>query len=622
MPRVGLSGKTVIRYTEKWLALGVVIGLISGLASYMFFYLIGFFESLVLYIANGSYTALSGFKDISTMALGELSKPYTIPLLSVFGIALGSLITYVFAPETEGSGVDSTIRSYHRDMGKVRYRVPIIKALSSALSIGFGASAGLQGPAIQIGSSLGSIVSRILRLTPEDRRIAFVAGMAGGLSTLFRSPLGAAFFAVEVLYKRDLEVKAFIPAYISSLVAFTVTAPLFGYSYILPSLQVDPEKLFRFDSIVSYVLLALYIAPFTYLFIAVYTSLRRFFNDLAKQLRFRALKPIVGAVIVSPIIFVAPYIAGSGMGLLTLILRGDVSFLIPHGDLNFIGYNSILLSLILVVTALSKVIATSITIGSGVSGGLFMPSLLAGSMLGLSYYYLVGSHISQLSPEIYAYLGMACFMAGAAKVPLAVSIMAGEMGDNYLMIAPALVTSLLVREFSGEASIYSWQLTSRVREEVIKALNILERISGSRIYSSITARDLSQRIEGIKICGGADVGDLQNIERTVLEYGFAPLIDSGGRPCGIIDVSNIDYVIDSLEKGSGVERLLTFIRRDIPVVKHDRGVGDVVSVILEREVPYVFIVDDEGRYVGTVVLDDLYFRLLDILLRMQSGRES
>ena len=149
--------------------------------------------------------------------------------IPALGGLLSGLIVFTFAPEAEGHGTDAMIESFHRKKGIVRRRVPVIKAISSAITIGSGGSAGKEGPITQIGSGFGSILATYLKLGDKERRIMLLAGAAGGMGAIFKSPLGAALFAVEVLYRtEDFEFEALIPCILSSIVAFTVFTGTMG----------------------------------------------------------------------------------------------------------------------------------------------------------------------------------------------------------------------------------------------------------------------------------------------------------------------------------------------------------------------------------------------------------
>ena len=141
---------------------------------------------------------------------------------------MSTAIVSLFEPDAEGPGVDAAIRAYHRG-ATTRLRLPLVKAIASSLFLGFGGSGGVQDPGLQIGAGLGMTIAHLLNLGVEDRRIAMVAGMAGVLSAIFRAPIGAALFAVEVLYRRDIEAEALAPALIASMTSFAVATNIVGY---------------------------------------------------------------------------------------------------------------------------------------------------------------------------------------------------------------------------------------------------------------------------------------------------------------------------------------------------------------------------------------------------------
>ena len=139
------------------------------------------------------------------------------------GGLISGLIVFTFAPEAEGHGTDAMVDAFHRKKGIIRRRVPIVKTIASAITIGSGGSAGKEGPIAQIGAGFGSFLASILKVSDKERRIMLLAGAAGGLGAIFKAPLGSALFVSEVLYRKEaFEFEAIIPCILSSIVGFMV----------------------------------------------------------------------------------------------------------------------------------------------------------------------------------------------------------------------------------------------------------------------------------------------------------------------------------------------------------------------------------------------------------------
>lgn len=606
MPQ-GLKRRTArLAYAEKWLVLGIIIGVASGLAAAVFYQFLGLVSRVALTIL-GSEARGALVHDPSLAALVGFERLHFLPLLLVTGAAASALLVYRFAPEAEGHGTDAAVAAFHRRAGIVSARVPPIKALASALLIGLGGSGGVEGPSIQMGSGIGSTLARLFNLNMEDRRIALVAGMAGALSALFRAPLGTALFAIEALYKRDLEAQAFVPAFIASVTSFTVTAPIFSYHAILPTVSASYQALLNARSLVAYVLLGFYIAPFAYFYVWAFQKSGERFNRLAERRIPVYLKPVLGVALMAPIALVFPHVVGSGRALLGPVLRGEVELLFEEaGEL---------LVLMLVAVALAKIVATSFSIGSGGSGGVFAPAVLSGALLGLSFSHLVGQRLSPLDPGVYAYLGMASFFAAAAKVPLATSVMVGEMGGNYLLIVPAITASIIARELTGNASIYSSQLNHRLREEIVEAESLLSMLASSGEQINIKLKDL---VDTEYKCVSPRATISTALSLMLREKGkIVPVVNDDGTVEGVLDPMDLEELAEMgrMDPSKPLHRARL---RMVPLLPVNARINVALEEMVRRNRDYVIVVDGKGRYKGVVTINEITAALAYLIAKHRS----
>ena len=234
------SGFESQRYLTKWLLLGSLIGAVAGLGAIAFYLAIQWSTDFFLGQLVG-YTPPSPVGE-GTASIVPIARPWLLPLVSGLGSLISGIIVFKFAPEAEGHGTDSAIAALHHKGARIRARIPPIKLIASAITIGSGGSGGREGPAAQISAGFGSLLSRWLRLDAQDRRIAVAAGMGAGIGAIFRAPLGGAVMAAEILYLHDLEVEALIPSMIASIVGYSVYGSIFGYSPVFgaqPQLGFD-----------------------------------------------------------------------------------------------------------------------------------------------------------------------------------------------------------------------------------------------------------------------------------------------------------------------------------------------------------------------------------------------
>jgi len=219
-----------MKWIWRWIFLGSLIGVVSGFGAILFNFL----------LQRGTQFFM---KDLVTLLLPEAFQEFSffsVPLhrwmilwIPALGGLLSGLLVFRFAPEAEGHGTDAMIESFHRKKGIIRKRVPIIKTIASAITIGSGGSAGKEGPIAQIGSGFASFIGSLLKMDERERRILLLAGAAGGIGAIFKAPLGAALFATEVLYRKpEFEFEGIIPSILSSIVAYTVFTLYYGWGTI------------------------------------------------------------------------------------------------------------------------------------------------------------------------------------------------------------------------------------------------------------------------------------------------------------------------------------------------------------------------------------------------------
>jgi CIC family chloride channel protein len=418
---------------------GILIGIVSGLGAILFNFLLNAGSRFFMQDLPGF--ALPPSATVHHFLGAPLSR-WLMILIPGLGGLISGLLVFTFAPEAEGHGTDAMVDSFHRKKGIIRRRVPVIKTIASAITIGSGGSAGKEGPIAQIGAGFGSFLASLLRVSDRERRIMLLAGAAGGIGAIFKAPLGAALFATEVLYrKEDFEFEALIPCILSSIVGFMVftfhggDATIFHISRFSPA---TPAQL-PFYAVLG-VLCAAVGFPYVWFF---YGARDRFFRRLNLP---RSLKPAVGGLLVGLIAVFLPQVLGGGYAWIQSAIDGHLA--VP------------------LMTALifAKIVATSCTISSGGSGGVFAPSLFIGSMLGGAFGTTCHRFFPAIvaEPSAFVLVGMGGFFAGVAKVPIAALIMVAEMTGGYSLIVPMMIVSSLSFLLLGRVSLYEKQVPTRV----------------------------------------------------------------------------------------------------------------------------------------------------------------
>ncbi len=577
-------------FIEKRLLIGLIAGLISSIVVVLFYWLVVLVVWLSTILVGGEPIATS---DLSVMAIGA-ERPYLLLAIIPLGALLSGLLVYRVEPLAKGPGANITIRLYHYGL-EMRKRTPIVKAVASALLVGSGGSGGLQGPSLQIGAGIGSIISRILGLNIIERRIMMIAGMAGALSAIFHSPIGSALFAVEVLYRRDLEADAIVSALASSITAYTVSANILGYQWVFPQIYTTIPLLFKPTVILTYIILGVAAAGFTLAYIRLYHSVSRLFWWLEGKHRRPWLSPLLGSLPVAFIGFLVPHVIGSGSSTLSLILGMDYT---NYPELRLLGMNIIIALTILVV---AKIAATSFSIGSGGSGGLFAPSIFIGGLFGVLYGLVVGYPIAKLPVRAYAYIGMASVFGAATNTPLATAIMVAEMSGNYLLIIPAIIGSLIANELIKYDTLYQAQVFRRAHPLTASLRTILDVIELNPELRGLKVRDF----EDLEYQSVTVKHKLRDVLRVMREYRqrFVPITDEHGYLIGVIESETLkrELVTGELDKTIAESEL----ERNIVLLYPDESIREAVKRILHKGKDYGVIIEWDEKYRGVLLVEDL-----------------
>ena len=565
-----------IQAVGKWLLYSIIIGIVGGVGAIIFTYLLGSSTRFFTGYLGGHVFPYPAGEILEGMP--AVSHPnwwlFAIPAL---GGLIAGIIVYTLAPEAEGHGTDSVIDSFHRLGGKIRKRVPLVKTIASVITIGSGGSAGREGPIAQIGAGFGSFLAAKLKLTDRDRRLMVIAGAAAGIGSIFRSPLGGALFAAEVLYREpEFESEAIIPAIISSIVGYSVFATFHGWSSIFDT----PKFTFQHPTeLLFYAIFGLLCAFLGILYIKFFYQLRNVFKHIPLPNHF---KPALGGLLLGVLALLVPQIWGGGYGWVQLAIYGKLG----------IG--------LMVTIALAKILATSFTISSGGSGGVFAPSLMIGAMLGGAFGKIVNLYFPNIvsDPATFVLVGMGGFFAGVAKVPIASLIMVCEMAGSYGLLAPLMLTSVIAYLIIPRSvSIYENQVESRIDSPAHRGDFIIDILEQLKVRDALT--------ENGAIISIPEKMPLRQILKIVTEttHSYFPVLDEKGDFKGMLSMDSIRSIL--LEEGV----------LDI-IIASDLAITDVLAATLDEDLNSVlrkFTINKMG--IIPVVEDGNNSKVIGILSR-------
>lgn len=491
-------------YLKEWLlldVLGMLTGVAGGLGAIAFRYMIALNNHLFFEILHKGLPVGSSWFDIRLAILPGLG-----------GLLVGFL-TSRLAPETKGHGVPEVMEAVVLKMGRIRKRISFVKVLVSSITIGSGGSAGREGPIAQIGAAVGSLIGQVLKLPSHDVRLLVVCGLSAGIAGTFNAPLGGAIFGMEILLRR-IGLSDAIPVILSSVVGVAVAASVLGQSL---SFKTPPVRMWTPCELPLYILLGVAFGLISVLWIKTFYYVEDVFTKLHVH---PYVKPALGAFIAGSLATVYPDLGIMGVGYegVDTVLTG----VLP-------------LSLLLMLGVL-KMLATSFTIGSGGSGGIFAPTLYIGSMLGAAMGVMFKSALPTVASPSFTYslAGMAALFAGAAQAPLNVIVMIPEMSNDYMLIPPLMASSassfLVARLFLKGSSIYTLKLERRgVRLRMGRPFS-LEVVK----VGEVMTRDV------VTVAPGMPLPVLEILFEESHHIGY-PVLE-GGRLIGMVTISDLQRV--------------------------------------------------------------------------------
>ena len=577
-----ILGLSDLGFVGKWVGMSTLVGLAAGLAAVGFDWLLDFLHHNLLRRATG----------VEAEGLGSLGGPVWLVLLilPLGGLVVGWL-TQRLAPEAEGHGTEQMIKSFHQLRGKVRRRVIGLKALTSAITIGTGGSAGSEGPVAQMGSGVGSAFSDALHFNARDRRVFLLAGSSAGIGALFGAPLGGALFAPEVLYKKpEFEGEAIIPCIISSIVAFTTFTAITGADKKIPIAGdvLDTLSLHDPRELLIYLVLALLCTVVSWAYVRTFERTRRLVRRIPRLPA--PFRPALGGLLLALLaVAITPW-AGShgvlfgGYKLMEGSIAGDIT----------IG--------VLALLVVGKILATSFAIATGGSGGVFAPSLAIGALLGA----IVGQTAAVLFPDLginpasYALVGMGGFFAGVAKTPIASIIIVCEMTGSYELLAPLMLVSVIHLLLARNWTIYDTQVSGLVDSPAHAGdfvIDVLERMRVDDLLEN--ARKPRMISENTTLRRALDIV-------SEAEGYYFPVVDKEERLVGIFSLSDVRRIFRQMEVADLVI-VRDFMVESVVTTSPDDDVNSALHKLNEHGLHELPVVDatDPRRVIAMLTRNNL-----------------
>jgi chloride channel protein, CIC family len=442
------------------LAIALIVGAGSGLGAVLFRYLIYF----VTWLATGS-SQFGQQGRVASSHLPWLGIGFLVLIPAIGGLVYGPLI-YRFAREARGHGVPEVMSAVAEDGGRIRPQVSVVKAVASALCIGTGGSVGREGPIVQIGSALASTFGQWVRMPENRMRILVACGAAGGIAATFNAPVTGVFFGVEIIL-REFSVDALFTVMLSAMVADAVAIPFLGDRPFLHGLPPGIMLSHGGDYLVV-ALLAVVAGLIGLAFAKIVYKVEDLW-DLAWKNRPEWARPAIGGIVLGLLLLALPQMYGVGYPVMYMAVGGSYALWF------------------LIVLAAGKILACSLTLGMGGSGGVFAPSLFVGVTSGMAFGEIARHAIGPAAgqPALYAVVAMGAVFTAAARAPLTSVASVVEMSGDYTLTLPVMLAVAIATATSrllSYGSIYTTKLLRRGSD--------IDRAAPWRAFGDLRAADV------------------------------------------------------------------------------------------------------------------------------------
>lgn len=574
-------GAWVHDHPDGWLnMLGAVIGVLTAFGAIGFAYLL----DLVLEWTEHLQQVIQGDNG---------SRIYLLPLIPMAGAFISGLLVYLFAREAAGHGVPQVLDAIVRRGGKLRARVGVVKIITSICTVGSGGSAGAEGPIVQIGSVIGSTIGQRIGVPSRHVPTLVGCGAAAGISSIFNAPIAGVFFALEILL-RDFSLKAFTPIVIASVFATAMTQVLLPHEEAIFAYELT-GYLFTVGELPSYLVLGFVCAIASWMFVQTLHASESFFGKISLH---PVLLPVLGALFLGvlgiagqlasgamdgnaliPTDSSVPVFFGNGYAMITSLLDPT------HYSVSDVTWTAVgALGLLMI----AKIVATSSTLGSGGSGGVFAPSLFIGATVGGTFglvLEMVGLMPDGGSPASYALVGMAAVVAGTTFAPMTAILMLFELTREPRVLAPIMLAAIIATMFSRKFmpdSVYTAKLRrAGVRIGTGRDLSILRHVPVSSVdYASLPPEPVYASDPLSKLV-------TLHAHHNVPDF---PVVDHEGRYIGMVTGADMRTALIDRE---AIPLLLVaeLMRNDLPVISPDEHLDTVMEKFARNEVSSLVLVD-------------------------------
>ena len=566
--------------------LGIFVGIISGLAAVVL-------KTAVHWIQS----QLSGFADAKQFDLVHVAYP-------LIGILLTVVVSNYILKERMGHGITAILYNISKKSSILKRTKMYSRMITSAITVGFGGSVGLEAPIVVTGSAIGSNIGRLVHLNYKKRTLLIGCGAAGAISAIFNSPIAGVIFAIEVLLT-DVSIAMFIPLLISSVFGSLISKSLLGDD-ILFSFQL--EDTYSFNDLPFIIVLGIIAG-----FLSVYFTRTMFWVEgkMAK-IKGTLLRALLGGVGLGFLILLMSPLYGEGYETIKSLLHGEEFSIISRLEVLGIPNTQLVAILFFTAVILFKPVASALTIGSGGSGGIFAPSLFIGGVLGFVFAATVNlvTGTETLSISNFTLIGMSGLMSGILHAPLTAIFLIAEITSGYTLFVPLMLVSAI----AYSTTIY-FESHSLYEKHLAQSGDLIPKDKDKRVLREINI-DKVIETDLLKIAPEATLGELVSLVRKSKRNLF-PVVNGKGELVGILTLDDIRDIMFNHDQYDDI--FVNSLMHTPPA--HVSPHENMQSVMgkFEATGAWNLPVLDDGRYVGFLSKSRIFSTYRNKLRRQNIG---
>lgn len=508
-------------------------------------------------------------------------------IFPIIGLMLVYIIKQIWLKKHIGHGISSTLHAISKLNGIIpRYNI-YASLITAPLTAGFGGSVGLQGPAVSVGSALGSNAARLFHMSPKTRMLLIGCASAGAMASMFKAPIAAIIFALEI-FSLDIAFTSLVPLLLSSVSAVITSYFFLGTDVLL---RFDLTDKFEINDIFFFIILAIVTGLASVYFSKVFFAITNFF----KQFKSRALRLLIGSVAIGCILYIIPPLYGEGYSIMNNLLKGDHLAAIGTTPFNLDLSNIWIVIGLLIGIAVFKAIAMTTTFGAGGVGGVFIPTLVMGSAIGNAFAKIINNlgldfHVSESN---FTLIGMTGLMAGVLHAPLTAIFLIAEITGGYELFVPLIIVSAIsfsITKYFVSHSIYTLRLAQRG-----------ELKTHDKDQNALMAMDINKVIETnfITLTPEMKLGDILKDAVAKSSRNHFPVVNENQEFLGVIRLDDIRHIMFNTELYEKVN-VASLMHADRGIINYDDDSMNDIMTQFKTSGAWNLPVIKDGKYYGYI----------------------